>query len=140
MAREATASFEKVILLTNASGYLFLFNLIGLLHVLKISYWLLNVTDSITLLRLSTEFVAPYSFVGEYQRFEGIFCLYHQSRPWRLHGVTTHKKRLKSTAWTLTTMIIWNLMFYYPNMPESIYAICVDKTSLTNTFTVYSRI
>ena len=81
MARETTACLEKVNLLTNVSGYLFLFNLIDLLHVLKISYWLLNVTDIITLLRLSAEFLALYSFVGEYRRFEGIFCLQYQSRP-----------------------------------------------------------
>jgi len=81
MARETTTCLEKVNLLPNVSGYLFLFNLIDLLHVLKISYWLLNVTDNITFLRLSTEFLTPYSFVGEYQRFEGIFGLHHQIRP-----------------------------------------------------------
>lgn len=55
MVCEATASLEEVNLLLNVSGYLFLFNPIDLLHVLNISYWLLNFTDSITLLRLSSE-------------------------------------------------------------------------------------
>jgi hypothetical protein len=55
MACEATASLEKVNFLTDVSGYLFLFNLIDLLHVFRISYWLLNVTDNITPLRLCTE-------------------------------------------------------------------------------------
>jgi hypothetical protein len=95
LAREATASLQKVILLTNASGYLFLFNLIDLLHVFKNFLLVVECYWQHYSFKVVYWVVAPYSFVGEYQRFEGIFCLHYQSRPWRLHAVTIHKNALR---------------------------------------------
>jgi hypothetical protein len=61
MSREATASPEKVNLLLNVSGNLFLLNLLYILHVLKISYRLLSLTNSITVIALSAELCRPKS-------------------------------------------------------------------------------